>query len=264
MAKGFKHGAGGPGGLSLNFQVKAYAAQELLPDMAKENTVAVITETKITSWAFGSAAPEAPEAGAVWVSANSASPVSFNTLKKNAIMVYPGDVFQYENGAWVKKNALFFQNGSWQTVWDGTLFDYGNEYTDYTGGFIKKNNYGSGASLRTEADGSIKLVPPGGESTGGCIYYTANKIDLTNYTTLHFYGLIWNYNADNGCGVGVYSDIGSSSSDCRVSLMSGYRDSKNTEHTLDISALTGSFHIAAWMQGHSNYNAFGMCKLWLT
>ena len=41
MAKGFKHGAGG--GTSLNFDVKAYASQDLLPDIAKDNTVADIT-----------------------------------------------------------------------------------------------------------------------------------------------------------------------------------------------------------------------------
>ena len=35
MAKGFKRGAGG--GTSLNFNVKAYASQDLLPDSAKES-----------------------------------------------------------------------------------------------------------------------------------------------------------------------------------------------------------------------------------
>lgn len=386
MAKGFKHGAGG--GTSLNFDVKAYASQDLLPDIAKDNTVAVITETAIPGYGFANSNPfisqqeedllagatlgngffsssgsissqdgshpekytvdmipvtagksyrfeyevsaskemwlcvaeykgssfsarvvlvsaingtkqigdyipgtgvdgvklswrtfsgtdctvslydsvERTDAdtknGTVWVSANSASPVSFNTLKKNTIMVYPGDVFQYEDGAWVKKNALFFQNGGWQTVWDGTLFDYGNEYTDYTGGFVYKKNGGNGLTVRKNTDGSVSLIPPGGENTGRGMYYTANKIDLTNYTALYFYGIIWNYEG-NRAGIGVYSDIGDAVDSYRVSFMSGYRDTQNTEHILDISGLSGSFHIGAFCGDHSNYVDFTMCKLWL-
>ena len=261
MGYGFKQGSASSG--NLNYYVKAYPSEEALPATEKENTIALFTDTPITSKYFS---PEAPtgEEGMVWIQTGTTSPVEFNALKKNILMVYPIVARQYVNGTWVERQTKSFLNGKWAGWWNGYLFDYGNEYTDYTGGFIKKNNYGSGASVVHNADGSIELVPPGGESTGGCIYYTANKIDLTNYTTLHMYGKIWDYNKWTGCGYGVYSNIGSTSEENRVAYVANYQHHQNMEYTLDISELTGKFHIAAWIQGHRNYDELVICKLWLT
>lgn len=50
--------SGGAGGASLNFDVKAYASEAALPATAKENTIAIITDTAITSYDFSATKPQ--------------------------------------------------------------------------------------------------------------------------------------------------------------------------------------------------------------
>ena len=107
-------GFGGGGGASLNFDVKAYATEEaLLAAVPKENTIGVITQTAITSWAFSATEPAEPVAGMVWISTGDSSGVAFNALKKNAIQVYPLFAKQYVNGAWVDVTAYSYRGGEW-------------------------------------------------------------------------------------------------------------------------------------------------------
>ena len=105
---------GGGGGAALNFDVKAYATEEaLLAAVPKENTIGVITQTAITSWAFSATEPAEPVAGMVWISTGNSSGVAFNALKKNAIQVYPLSAKQYVDGAWVDVTAYSYQGGEW-------------------------------------------------------------------------------------------------------------------------------------------------------
>lgn len=107
MAKGFKHGAGG--GTSLNFKVIGNPQ----PETAKDNTIWVDTDVKITGWNFNAAQPETAEEGMVWFTTSTSSTAPFNALKKNGIMVYPMSAKQYINGAWVNKTAKTYQGGKW-------------------------------------------------------------------------------------------------------------------------------------------------------
>jgi len=262
MGYGFKKGAGG-GSSNLNFQVKAYASESDLPATEKENTIAVFTDVPITSRYFS---PEAPagEEGMAWIETGTTSQVEFNALKKNILMVCPIVARQYVNGTWVERQAKSFLNGEWVGWWNGYLFDYGDDYANITGGFVYKKTSGLGVTVKNNTDGSIEFIPPGGENTGECLYHTANKIDLTHYSTLHFYGRIWDYNKWNLVGVGVYSAIGSEETENRVALIGNYQDQSQKEYTLDISQLTGSFYISVFAGSHRNYSELVMCKLWLT
>ena len=111
MAIGRTNAGGGGGG--LNFSVKAYASESVLPNTASENTIAVITDTAITVWVADVKEPESPTDGIVWIKVGTESGVSFNALRKNALAIYPVSVLQYANGEFANMDAFIFQNGAW-------------------------------------------------------------------------------------------------------------------------------------------------------
>ena len=67
MGTAFLYGNGGSGGGGLNFSVKEYAPETVLPSTGKENTIIVITDVKIASWIFSVTEPIAPAEGIVWI-----------------------------------------------------------------------------------------------------------------------------------------------------------------------------------------------------
>lgn len=177
MAKGFKHGSSG--GSALNFNVVGGTSA---PSNPKENTVWVDTDS-ITSWVFSATEPENLEDGMVWISTGTSSPAAFNVLKKNSVMVYPLFAKQYVNGAWVDVTAKCYQGGAW-VEWIQYLYNAGNEYTDITGGWEKKNKLSSSTATGSMTKNADHVYLKNVQSaTVGMV--TVNEIDLTPYTQLH-------------------------------------------------------------------------------
>lgn len=112
------------GGAILNFKVVRYANENVLPETAKENTIAVFTEIDIKNSVFSSTEPKEPENGIVWFKTGSSSPVAFNALKKGTVMVYPVTAKQYVNGSWVDVMAKSYIDGNW-VDWFVYLFTEG-------------------------------------------------------------------------------------------------------------------------------------------
>lgn len=175
MAKGFKHGAGG--GSSLNFKVVGNPQ----PANAKENTIWINTDDKITGWDFTLVEPSAPTEGMIWVCTNFYSITPFNALKKNSLMVYPVLAKQYLGGLWLVKEAMIYQGGTWKAWWDGTLYDSGKQYEAFTGGITSwkcvQANKGS-VSFGTDRI-TLSANYGMGVSVG-----PGKLIDLTDFTTL--------------------------------------------------------------------------------
>lgn len=177
MGHGFKHG-GGSGGAALNFKVVGNPQ----PETAKENTIWVDTDTKITGWLFSAAQPEAPGEGMVWFAVGTANHVAFNALKKNGVNVYPLYAKQYLGGEWVSKTAKSYQGGVWTDWWDGKLYSHGNECLNMTGGWESRHDstwYGKGTATKkadritlSGAADTISLIKP------------VNPIDLTSFSTI--------------------------------------------------------------------------------
>ena len=188
MGNAFLYGSGG--GSGLNFEVKAYASEDSLPATAKENTIAVITETPITAYTFSATEPTDPIEGAVWIRIGAASPVEFNALKKNEIRVYPVSAKQYVSGAWVGKTAKSYQGGEWVAwVTDTFLYNKGDFCTDVTGGWksisIVDGSNRAGTLAMADNGSSITLwatMPGDYTSTAG--YVVENEIDVTHFKQL--------------------------------------------------------------------------------
>ena len=187
--------AGGGSGGGLNFKVVGGTSTPASP---KENTIWVNTSTAITSWVFSATQP-AGATGRVWISIGTSSPAEFNALKKNGIKVYPMSAKQYVRGAWVDKTAKSYQNGAWVDWWNGHLYEYGNQYESFTGGWTstgyKGHNYNTQSTFN---DDNIYIYATSGSAVGGV--GTANKIDLSGRTKLK---LLYDASSANGSHLSV-------------------------------------------------------------
>lgn len=167
------------GGAPLNFKVEAYASELLLPASAKENTVAVITETPITGWAFSATEPEAPAEGMVWVQTGSDSVAPFNALKKNMLMAYPMRVYQYAAEAWTIKTAKTFVSGAW-TDWGSVIFGGASDFDKWTA-----TTRGTGGTISLTND--IMVIHANATNSAGshgALNVSFTDTDLTPYSTI--------------------------------------------------------------------------------
>lgn len=173
------------GGGGLNFKVVGNPQ----PTSASENTIWIDTDAKITSYIFGTTEPQSPADGMVWITTGIFSPVEFNALKKNGIQVYPQYAKQYVGSAWVDKVAKIWQDGEWVKLWSGVLYEAGNEFEAYTGGW-SSNGWtitGTTGNVYKSADGTKgeDYLQIQYSSNSTCYMLgTQNKIDFTGYSTL--------------------------------------------------------------------------------
>ena len=114
-------GSGNLGGGSgvLNFKIVGGTSE---PSNPKENMIWVITDTPIASYIFSRTEPLQPVEGMVWISIGTSSPVSFNALKKNGIVLYPVSAYQYVSGEWEYVAAEIWQDGVWKNLLADTVF----------------------------------------------------------------------------------------------------------------------------------------------
>lgn len=236
----------GRSGTSLNFKVVGNPQ----PAVPKENTIWVDTDEKITGWIFSATQPETAAEGAVWIQTGTDSPVAFNALKKNGVMVYPTSAKQYIGGAWVTKTAMSYQGGAWRN-WIMTLYDYGDLREAVTGGWEKKNRSASSSatgSMTKNAD-NIYIKNVNGGSTGAV---TVDQIDLTGYSEVHcickankcYIGIAAAFPASSYVASGAYEDV-----------------TADSEIVLDISAVEGMMRICI---SEGSVTGMYIYKVWLT
>lgn len=235
----------GGGGSSLNFKVIAVSSELLLPATAKENTIAVITTTPITSYVFSSTAPTSPAEGMVWFVTGTASTVGFNAVKKNGLWVYPTGCQQYVSGAWVSKTAKTHKGGAWVDWWNGDLYNSGNEYDFVTGG------WGSSGTVTKHAT-SITVT---GASTFPTAY-TNEKIDLSRYSTLAI-----NVTAVQKVQYGITLAVGTKKIYATDASRIAFLDSDMVVgiNTLDVSSINGAYYIQ--VSGYDGSATFD--RIWL-
>lgn len=160
-----------PDSAGLNFDVIQCSDETMLPATAEENTIAVFTNTEISSWAFAFAEPIGPIDGMVWINTSSYSGVAFNALKENCIFVCPTLAKQYVNGSWVSVNIRIFQEGIWRAL----------ELVFFENGAFNTNIFGHPAVFtgRIVDNGTIMMA-------GNNEILTSKLVDLTHYGIFQF------------------------------------------------------------------------------
>lgn len=234
--------AGGGGGGGLNFKIVGNPQ----PSNPKLNTIWLDTDVSITSYFFRPTEPENPEVGTVWIITGASSPVAFNALKKNGVMVFPLYAKQYVSGSWKTVSAMSFQDGKWVN-WFTYLYDHGNECTHLTGGWtstaIKSSQHttvsAKAPTITRNAD-SIKAAV----SSGGGVFHCSEKIDLTDFNTLTVRGTFTRTGEQSrnlmvGCWkqFGTYYDDGNGVADAYAKL----EGTSGTELVVDVSTLSGFY-----------------------
>lgn len=242
---------GGSGG--LNFKIVGGTSE---PSNPKENTIWVNTDQNITSYILSATKPETPEDGMVMITIGKDSTVAFSVTKKNPVMVYPISAEQYVSGAWVSKGAKTYQNGMW-LPWMLFLYDAGT-FSAVSGTMVQRGitKYGTAGSCSiSQGETSVTIR----SDSGTCaLAYFSNKIDLTHYKTLFFYGYakILRTGGTPNCGIGVWD-----ASFDAVALLEGMRS--EGLHALDISKLIGEYYIGIAVSGFSNYMEAAMKQFYL-
>jgi hypothetical protein len=234
--------AGGGAGGGLNFKVVGGTSAPASP---KENTIWVNTDVEITSWVFSATEPETPAAGMVWISTGTSSTAPFDALKKNSIMVYPLTAKQYVSGAWVDKTAKSYQNGALVDWWNGELYDTGNEYATFTGGWTATAIAGTTTVTKDATSMTIKT------DYGDDALHCSNKMDLTDYSKLVVTGKSFRNNSsaerkEGNTKICVWSAIGSSVSNNRVAYANYPAADYDGDFELDVSGLTGEYYVGVF------------------
>ena len=235
MAKGFKSGVGG---MPVNFKVVSGTSA---PELPMENTIWVNTDTAISGWIFSSLDPD-PQEGLVWILTGRASPVQFNAVRRNTVMVYPVSVKQYIGGEWVYKTAKIW-NGEWTLIAaDTIIYDSGTTYIPLT--------FTSAVALEEYISVTI--------AEGGKAYVkTTDPVNITAQSKVSV----------------DYSNLsgGSTGTDCYITLMvidasgetaaSSTRTNKSSGTiTLDIASLVGEYTIQVYCNNASGSVA-GKCRI---
>lgn len=273
------------GGVPLNFSVTAYASESGLPTSARENAIAVITNTAITSYIFSSEEPAQPTAGMVWIKHSAGGSIEFSATSKNPIMLCPNFAKQYVGGTWVDKTVRIFQDGEWKEL-AAYLYNNGDQCTALTGGYkTVATGYGEapGGTPTTLTYGSSSVFIEFKSTTSGTnfggIWVTKNKIDLTPYTKLCMIGTLKAYspkyqhagtsslcvfrtastnivwNEDTVASIGAV--VGNSESNLGTKTL--------TNPVLDVSNVSGEYFIgiSGYTQGNSTWSQATIAKLYL-
>lgn len=197
------------------FSLISVASTDDLPANADENTIAVITQQTIGKIYVLPHAPENAAVGDILVYAE--NPKKNLTIIANDTMKVrvgiSGAYVQTDSGLEPLNTYVFIDN-EWTFLWSAQIYDSGNEYADYTGGWVgnaKKSNSSSGATAkaptidRTNPDCIIASTTP---SYGG-MFVTKNKIDLTPYKEIVFDGeFLCEEGAAQNVYAGAWSTIG--------------------------------------------------------
>lgn len=227
----------GAGGSAL--KVISAASAAALPTTAAEGTIAVITDTPITSFEIGFLVPAVPKEGMVYLSESNVSNVPVNVAKDpNIAYLYPTGCSQYVGDAWTIKDFRIRKNKEWVTP-RTYLYNAGNQYTAVTGGWKARSGNGSiGKDRMTFSSGPNAGLP------NDSSVMTVGKIDFTNFTKFH--ATLYSQSGD-----GCYTTI----------IDSGYslgQTGGHLEYNIDITNLTGSYYVA--IGGGSYYVCSGAVK----
>lgn len=242
---------------SLSFEVVGNPQ----PENPKANTIWVDTDVEITGWDFSAAEPANPVEGMVWFSTGTASSVAFNALKENSVMVYPMSAKQYSGGAWVNVTAKSYLNGAWVDwfVWNGQLYQSGNEFTNETGGWYAANDASlteiTIASIARNEDSMVLTVTGGRKSA---MLASRKPIDLTDFDLVTFEGLLHPGTATTDKPAYGYlyacKDSGGSLTNAARADIKASKTAQTI--TLNVSGLSGEHYICPYLYTFDSTNPY--------
>ena len=221
------------------------------PDTPKENTIWVDTDVPIGKWFFRETQPDGMEQGDVWFFVGATSPVEFNALKENEILVRPVSASQYVDGTLVSKTAEIYMGGEWKP-WVVYIYNLG--WVSAT----KMNSYKANPSGEVGAGGSPSIA----------VTYSNGEMVLNRTTNWDGYGwtltdVAFDFTTINTLFCETGSSLGSGDA-IRFGIgTSGSRSPKaaitlsqaNTVYALDVSSVSGNYNVGFFAgSGSADWN----------
>lgn len=230
------------GGVELNFEVVGGTTQ---PENPKENTIWVNTPNEITGWIFSVDEPTEPADGAVWIRTGKSSNTEFNALKQNSINVYPRLCKQYIDNSWMKKEAMVYRDGEWESFSENIL--------DLITGFTTQRENGTGTITVDNNIVTVTTKGTGSNEQANVIYFSAEKIDISDYTELSFDVEFENNNITSG-KIGFFSANSSPYAwENHVATKSfPATNAIDGHYSVDLSETSGSYYFGISLIGFQN------------
>lgn len=189
--------------------------------------------------------------GSVWLQTGTTSLVAMNALKKNSIQVCPLNAKQYVGGAWVAKEAKTYQGGAWV---DWIHPDIAKIYNLKE---VRENGTGEATVVVGK---EITLTSTSTSSAQGYVaFYSAEKIDLTNYSKLTFKGSRSSFGQAFMVGFRTantrYWNWGEYADDIVASVRV---ETAEATYSVDVSSLNGSYYFFANFAGQASAGTASM------
>lgn len=230
------------GGAGAALKVMAVSSAAALPASAKEDTIAIITDS-IGALYVQEAFPEAG-AGDIWITPEDTM-FNVNLSKKGSIMIGIGNVYQYTAGEWIEKHAYIYRDGKWQFIWNKVLYDSGK----FTGKIAHLELLSPTTCKVTYGDSYIQCVTKSGSASE--VYAVFGPVDLTDITTLEASGTY--PKAQDGTTYAVlavatgsdasFTDDATDGETIVKDTVKGNSAGKAFELQLDVSGLTGNHYV---------------------
>lgn len=188
-----------------NIHVVKYNTISDLPTIAQENTIALISTADIGNIFYQVNEPDQCNINDVWIYMNS----SYYTLNFTVGNVFTAlglfDAYIKTSTDWVPIETWAYQNKEWKMISSGIVYYEGKEYEVYTGSwttFDRTSKSGDTAQpkhpivIRNE-DNIEAITLETSDASGSGMFCTAEKIDLTPYSTIVFEGTFLNPYGDS-------------------------------------------------------------------
>ena len=187
----------------------------------------------------------------------------FNTrvsgiVNRMKVTPYRCQQVQGSTGNWVDVDAYVCHSNTWVHFWNGTLFDYGDQYTTITGGWtlskfsVKDGAFDTGLTSQTS-----------GKDVMAC---TGKKINVGPYKTLHI-RCYSNYSNSGGRGsarFGICNTNGYSKDDYIAYKDIDTKSNTLTDYSIDISSVSGTYYVKFYTSVASMQGWLKIAKMWLT
>ena len=266
MGQCLLYGNGGKDRLKLRI-----FGQTTPPPNPKNNDIWVNTSLPIGGWEFSEVSNPTwgtSISGFIYFTStysgagNAVTSTGLNFLKEWTHAIYTKllSCLQYDGSSWTRKDAYIYHDKwiQFSSVWDGTLFYNGNQYTNVTGGWtLNKFSLKDGAfdtGLTSETSGNDVMA---------C---TANKLDVGQFSTLHIqcYSNFKNSGGRGNARFGICNTNGLS-----YDNFAAYRDIDTgnntlTEYSIDISSVTGAYYVKFYASVAYMMGWLKIAKMWLT
>lgn len=165
---------------------------------------------------------------------------------------------QGSTGNWVDVDAYVCHSNTWVHFWNGTLFDYGDQYTTITGGWT--------LSKFSVIDGAFDTGLTSQTSGNDVMACTGKKINVGPYKTLHIrcYSNYSNSGGRGGAKFGICNSNGLSYDDFAAYKNIDTKSNTLTDYSVDISSVTGTYYVKFYASVAHMQGWLKIAKIWLT